>query len=417
MATRRESNLGPGTRPFDFRSKVAEFAWKGMMPDGNAAGIPDNYLRLLINGRLRNGDVLARAGQEKVHNSTLDADACVNGIFDFPLLGTPRQLYTFQDGCPGITGVVGESTAFYDQNSYPNFQSALYFDDASYSVAAAVHDGHLYLSKDNVLKRYQVVNAFWGTTQLSIAGSIQDVTIHEFEDFTHITSLASFDGKLFIGVSGATYAIYCYDGITISEDLTGLTDAPTRMVPYRETLVAGFDGSPNHIRVRPTGDPGATWSTVTPSGGTCSFLRGISYKDTLWITTGAEDLFSFDGSTLTRVPIATTTLPASCITYGVAVFDDNLYIGYEDVTAGHGKIAEYDGTTWTPAFKDCYTSDALVRVRPLIAYRNSLVAGGTTGTNINKILFSPYGTGTGTYKTVLPTGAGWSGSMNDFLVY
>ena len=344
---KRQTVRDAQTQTFNYRTQLGLFEWGGMIPDGSPADLPENRLRLLVNGRFGAGGIKIRGGQTAIRNTSLDAGSCIDGIHDYQV-GTPRILFTIADGCPGLDTALGFSSSQYDHEQSPNFAPGVYYDTGTEGLEATVYSGELYLGQDNNLRRLITVKPPYGNNPLDIAGSRQDYLVKTFTGFTEITCMKAFDGYLFIGIDGGAGAseVHAFNGTTVYTDLTGI-NAPTQFGVYRESLIVGWAGAPNKISVRAIGDPAGTWTDYSPDAGTAYHWRGVTYKDVYYFTTLGEDIYSFDGTTLTRIPVATTGMPAGADTYGIEVFDGELVIVYTDPaeTPDHAKICTFDGTT------------------------------------------------------------------------
>ncbi len=418
VAPQRQTAKDAQKYDFNFRTGLNGLLWGGMFPDGDPESPPPNRPRLVINSTLRNGLWTARGGQRAINATALHAsDACIPGLFDFPV-GTPRQLVVLGDGCPDVSSSVGFSANLYDHEQLPLFQPGVYYNGATVGVAAAVFGDNLYLGEDLSLRRMNAIRAPWGSKQLAISGPGQDTLIRTFTTGTSISALLAFDGKLFGCIdNGGSSEVFYFDGVTIHDDSATLTDKVQRFALFRDTLILGFDGTPNEIQVRTIGAKPGSYSTVAPGAGTCNFWRAASYKDVLYITTNGEDLFSFDGTTLTRIPVATSGIPANSKTYGIASAYGNLYVAYEDVTGTAAKLAKYDGSTWTAVEKNFTAQDATMRAAlDLVLYRGNLHVAMRDSATIYSLFQSPGSSVTGTWTETSQSGS-VSGPINELLVF
>lgn len=418
-AAKNQATLGPQTGAYNLRTKKDLFEWGGMIPDGNPASLPDNRPRRLYNARFRNGGIVPRGGQAAFNASALHSNsACIRSLADFQI-GTKKSLYMSGAGCPGLSSTFGFFIGSQDFDQSPFFQPAVYYDGSTVGVVFGVYGGDLYFGVDAELKKYQPIAAPYGVSQLALSGSSQDIPIVTPSGTVQITCLKEFDGKLFLGCDSGTPGtcrVVAWNGLTEMEDVTGL-NAPTGFGIYREVLIMGYGGAPNRIDIRAVGAPAGTWTNVAPGAGTAAFKRGVSYKDKFYFTTGADDIFVYDGTagTLTRITTATTGIAASSITWGIAVFNNLLYIAYKTALS-KGRLAKYDGTTWTPIEKDFTTQfTGVSSVRPLATYRGNLVVGATDSTG-GVTLTSPGTSTSGTWVREVLNGSS-SGALTDFLVY
>lgn len=408
-----KDNLPPGHKRFEFRAGFGDLQWKGMLTNGDAGANPPNRPRMLVNARLTGGGYVERAGLT-TFDTLVSSSACVRLIADFQL-SSPKKLWIRGDGCPGVSSSAGFYIATLDQEQSPEFQRAVYYSAATTSVILARFDGALHLGVDGALKKLQLIIMPYGTENLSASGSSQDTPIYSFPAGT-ISCMQEFDGKLFIGVDNGPGAssISTWDGISIRSELTGI-NAPTSFGLYRvqnggDCIVVGFGTATNHIRYRPTGASPGTWTTVVPAAGTVASVAMAAYKDVLYITDGALNLWSYDGTTLTiaRVPASGTAVRA------VATFNGLLYFGYD--TSAAAIIGKYDGSTWTDVEKNLTTQfTGTSSIRYLAAYRGCLIGVGVETTARGRIWISPGTTTTGTYVKVIPN-VGNNGDASFLLV-
>lgn len=419
-ADKNEYATGPQKKPFNYFAEQGRFEYRGMYPDGNPASVPVNGLRVLINGRLQGGQVVARPGQAKLNSSALDsATTCIGGLFDFQV-GTRKSIMVIGDGCPAISSAVGFYLGLYDFDQSPAFQPQIYYNAATQRLAAGVYGDDLYLGLDNELKRYQAIDAGYGESALAISGSSQDIPILTLPaGFTLIPALQQFDGLLFIACEQGvgTSKVISWDGKTERDDVTGI-NAPTGFGLYRETLIMGYGGAPNRIDIRQVGDSPGTWTNVAPGAGTAAFKKGTSYKDLFYFTTGGEDLFSYNGTALTRITPGTTGIAAGSVTFGIATFNGFLYVAYTTAT-NIARLAKFNGTVWTAIEKDFTSQFATVTAaRPMALYRGNLVVGAVqSGGPSGGVLLESPGTSTSGTWTRRTASLANNGDIDDILVY
>jgi hypothetical protein len=416
MALKPQTTRDAQTQVLQRRTQDPEFLWGGMVPDDDPAAIPPNHLELLINCRIQGGSIAPRGGSKGLYD--LSASGQILGIGDFQV-GTPRKLWIVGDGCPGLSSSVGWYVGFFDVEQDPQFQPAIYYSTATQKVVIGQFSGDLYVGVDNALRKVNLIEAPYGQAALSVSGSSQDLPLLTFTGFTKITDLMSFDGKLFVAVDGGAGAskVAVWDGVTQFVDVAAI-NAPTAFGTYRESLIAGFAGAPNSIMVRPVGDPGASWATVAPTGGTAS-MRGPgcsdTYKDVFWFASGTADLFKFDGTTLTQVPIGTTGFAAGSVTHSCRSFGGYLFVSY--TAGGHAILARFDGTTWVPVHKDFTVQDVTVNAaRSVVEYRGDLWVA-VSSTARGKLFRSVGATTTGTWVGTGGLAASNNGDVDQILVY
>jgi hypothetical protein len=415
MAIKTQTARGPQTQLLQRRTEDPAFVWGGMVPDDDPSALPANKMQLLVNCRLQGGSVSPRGGSKNLYDL---GSGAVLGLADFQV-GTPRKLWIVGDGCPGLSSSIGFYVGFYDVEQDPAFQAAIYYNTATQKVVLGLFSGDLYVGVDNTVRRVNLIEAPYGESALDVSGTSQDIPLMTFTGFTKVADLMSFDGKLFaaVGLGVGTSKIVAWDGITESIDVAAI-NAPVAFGTYRESLIAGFAGAPNSIMVRPVGDPGASWATVAPGGGTAA-MRGpgcaATYQDVFWFATGADTLYKFDGTTLTLVPAATTGIAAGSLTHSCCVFNGYLFVSYTSPTA-HVCIARFDGSTWVPIHKDITAQLAwATQARGLVEYRGDLWMG-ATGTGGARILQSPATATDGTWVVILPA-ADHNGDIDEVVVY
>lgn len=363
--------VGDGqTRPFEFRTGFAGFKWGGMYTQGDPAACPPNNLRLLVNGRIRNGELLPRPGFENLDNSDAFGD-CLIDITDHRC--KPVRLWFAINGCPGG---LGGTLASYSPDQEPELQVwSKYFAAQNGTLYLASFDGDVWVGENNKLRRLQVFPLVYGEFGGDLSGG-QDIIMQEFEGFV-ISCLGVFDSKLYIGLDAGAGAskIVEYDGHAFRDDLTGI-NVPTSMAVWRENLAVGFGTATNHIRLRAKGNAPGTYATVSPGAGTVAAYQSnrsmLSYRDALYIADGAANLWKYDGSTLAivKTPASATSMRA------LAEFYDHLYYGYN--TAATARIGKYDGISdvFIDVHKNItaqFTDDTILH--SLITYRGLLIVG------------------------------------------
>jgi hypothetical protein len=88
-------------------------------------------------------------------------------------------------------------------------------------------------------------------------------------------------------------------------------------------------------------------------------VEGCSFKDVFYFTTDDSYIYSFDGTTVTQITIATTGIAANSKTRGICVFDGVLLVGYSDGADNKAKIAKFTGSAWTAVVRNL-TADMTV---------------------------------------------------------
>lgn len=420
-AGRRSTARGPNAPDWDFRTRLGADEWGGMIPDGDPGSLPPFRPRVIFDGRLQAGAIVARGGQQGFNADPLqNATASVRYLDDFQV-ATKKSLMMVAVGCASFSATVGFSLGSYDFEQDPEVQSNVYYSSTGVGLFLATFGDDLYIGSDNTLRRYSAVESPFGQNGLAMSGLTQDLPLVTFAGMTQIKCMIEFDGYLFVGLDGGAGAskVSMFDGRTESDDLTAI-NAPLGFGLYRESLILGYGGAPNHIRVRPVGAPGTAWATVAPGAGTVRLKNGVSYKDVFYMTTGAEDVYKYDGTTLTRIPILTTGIAAASVTDGIAVLNGYLYISYTTAT-NHAVVAKFDGATWTAVEKDLTTQFGVTTriAGPMREYKGSLAVGGfTTGVG-GQLFVSPREDTDGVWvdKTPPQSGSTFGGQVVQLVVY
>ncbi len=363
-----------------------------MSPDADPGSIPENKFRLLVNARRKGGAIVPRGGQTKILPnptgtglSALSYDRHYGAWFE---VSSARRLYLVATGgCLGVgSTATGLNVYALDSEHAPLLQNiSCYLVQKYHDLACvAVYGDRLYLSQENRLRVITQVLAPYGTNSVSVGGTGVDQDIHAFTTYPYITWMQEFGGYLFIALGGngaGTSKIVSYDGKAFYDELTTINDV-FGMTVYGDKLIVSYAGSPNHIRVRPTGAPGVTWTTVVPGAGTVGMNKaGTSFRgNAYWIGrsgTTMADIWKFDGTTVSK---------ARTLTGGIDLCEFNGHLFY--LRATNSVVGYFDGTTWTDAAQTLSAD----RVGTSIAgYRGSLyVAQYKAGTVItNHLLQSP----------------------------
>jgi hypothetical protein len=417
MASKRSGSRGPESPDFSFRAKLGVFEWGGVIPDGTPGLLPPNRLRAHVNGRYDSGILRPRGGVSKLLPSPLtSANASIKGLVDFQP-ATRRSLYVVSRGCPGLEALVGFSLGWFDLEQEPQFQSGVYYDGGAEGLVIEPFSGSLLLGQDNVLRTLLVVNTpFDGDVSLDFSGSSLDRQEVTFAGIDRISALKAHDGRVLVALDDGAGAskVVSWDGVTVHEDGLSSINPPTGMGLYQESAILGYDGSPNHIRVRPAGSSPQTWATVNPNAGTAAFKQGVSFRNLFWFTTGGEDLYTFNGTNLTRIVVGVTGIPAGSATWGICVFEGFLFVVYT-TSANVVHLARYDGSAWVASHKNLTAQFALLAAgRSIAAYRGGLVV---TGIESNKgtLYFSPGTATSGTWTKLLPNST--SGEMDQLVAF
>lgn len=398
----------------EFVNGQGGFRWSGVLLEGNPSANPANRPRIIRNGRVKGGDIVNRDGLSKFNTSVLDAsNAHILHMADYQI-SRPKRLWILGNGCPGISSSAGFYVGHLDPEQEPEFQRAVNYSSLTLGLVIGRFGSDLYIGSDDTLRKLELIAQPYGTENLAISGSSQDVSIKTFTGFT-ITWLKEFDGRLFIGLSnGASSKIATWDGVSIQDDLTGI-NPPTCAAVFRapdggDALVVGFASATNLIKYRVTGSDPGTWANVAPGAGTLGSLSMTPFKDKLYIADDSGEVWTWDpGTSLT----ATHTPASATACRAVEANEGFLYVGYETLTAA--RIAKYDGSSWTDVEKDItaqYTG--VTSIRALSWYRNFLYAGATKA-GAGKLYLSSAGSTSGSYGEITPNALN-NGAINSLLV-
>lgn len=408
----------PGPFPFDFRTGVEGLVWKGPRTEGDPASIPANQLRMLINGRLRGGEVYARGDLSPFNTTPFgSANACITHLSDYQVT-TPVRLWIVGDGCPGVDSSIGFYVAHLDPEQNPEFQRAVYYSALTQSIVMGKYGDDVYLGTDAALRKLQLIAQPYGTENITISGSSQDVPIETFTGF-RITFLQEFDGKLFIGLDGGAGAskIMTWDGVSLRQDVAAI-NPPTCAALYHapnggDALFVGFGPATNLLKYRVTGSSPGTWANVAPGAGTLGANEMLAVGDKLFIAStnaGAGAIWRYDGVTLASHHVPAGATACRTLTRNASV----LYFGYDTATAAI--IGSYDLTTYTDVVNSLTASFALVSTLKSLRYYRGFLYAGATRNGAGRIYVSPAAGGfTSAWSEIIPN-AGNNGAVDTLMV-
>lgn len=341
----------------------------GVAREGNPGNVPPNRFWRLVNTRfVPTGGLKSRQTVEYFNRSAVihSSAAVINSLYDFQTT-VLRRLYLLVRGCVGISPTVGASLMWFDHDQSPIMQRGVYYSTASSLPYFAAFDGFLHIGLDTALGKFATINPPYGVEGIAGSGSTQNQPIATFAGFA-VKNMKTFDSKLFVALDAGAGAskIATWDGLAIRDDLTGI-NAPTQLGLWRNLLVLGFGSATNHIRTRVAGSSPGTWTTVAPGAGTVATEQMVSYKDNLYITDAAANVWKYDGTTLA---IVRTVVGATM--YGIESYEGYLYYSYE-TAANRARIGRYDGSSFTDNHKDLTTQVGTIKTpRRLRRYRGDL---------------------------------------------
>lgn len=387
-----------GFKRFELRGAAPGFprGFRGVVTEGDPGSIPIDTLYRAFNLRYRQGgEWWIRPGLVAVGDTFHDSTSCIHSMLSYRT--DPIRLWITIFGCFGAGSVKGGTIYLFDPEQEPKLQAyTQYFSDVDRQIAIGEFDGRLFFGEGPNLRQITIVNTPYGTAIDSLANTY-DTSLFSFPGF-RISALQDFDGKLFIALDGGAGAskIAVYDGVAVYDgtaptvaDLTGINPV-TRFGLWRNKLVAGFATGTGHIRVRDAGTVPGTWTTVAAAGVAAAQAPSmVSFKDTLYIANGAQDIFSYDGTTLAsarNIPGAGSASSAGGIS-SLAVFNNDLYYAWNKLSNVHAMLGRFDsnsvgsGIEWTDEWKDFTAQntvgnrlDMLTIVRSLTVYRDVLFA-------------------------------------------
>lgn len=344
-------DLKPGQVPKIIRPR----AFRGMAPDIDPQNLPEDTPYLRINTRDEGGLPVWRGGQRFLVN----LGGRVTGLATHEI-GANRSLFITGDGCPSISSGAGSYLGVVDQEfadpsvqQPSSYKNATYYATATEQIVAATFGDDLFFGLDNILKRF------------SATDSLQESRVVLPSGYSGISAMIEHEGILLIAAKGSggappgtgTSAIFTFDGVTLTNVLSAINVVQGFGV-YNEQCCAIFDGTPNSIRVRSSA---GVWSApIAPGAGTVKIVGSncTSYRNKLYIPNGDEDLFTFDeNAALTRIPRATNGVDAGAHITGTAKMNDStgtpiLYYLWHNAALTNVWIGKFDGTTWTPKYKD-----------------------------------------------------------------
>lgn len=406
-----------------------------MAPDVDPQNLAEDQPFLSINTRNSAGIAVLRGGQ----SFCVDLGGKITGIATHQI-GAARSLFVTGDGCPGVSAGAGSYMGVVDQEfkdpalvgdpSYTAYRNATYYSTAVAQIVAGTFGDDLLFGLDNVLKRF------------SAEDSLQETRLNLPTGYSSISAMIEHEGTFLIAAVGTadsgvgTSAIFSFDGVTLINELSAINVVRGFGI-YRDMAVAIFDGTPNSIRIRTAA--GVWGAAVLPSAGTVKIIGSntVSFRDKLNIPNADEDIFQLDQAlTLTRIPRATNGVDAGAHIMGVDVLENVMYYVWHNSALTNVWIGKFDGTTWTPKFKDltaqavypALAQDDLASLHttgyvPGIArcirqYRGSLVVAAIQPpAGIAALYFSPRATVSGTWDRIIMSLAYANSDINELLVF
>lgn len=384
---------GPGVFEFQLRPGVDPLGgsgWRGVNTEADPGSIAPNELQWGENIRLTGKGIRSRSGLTKV----LDLGTAAGSIYHFgPLpVDNPRTrlwltaLAVYNSDTAAIR--TGSSVYHLDPTEDPVFQTHSRFFSAAGSIALLAKYGEkLYVGERDTLKELVDITAPPGLNLVDVSPTPAAIPIAQFTGYT-IRAVKEFDGKLFISLENNTTItsskVVVWDGLGVTEDLTGVRPVQAFGI-WRDKLVAGFDATAANIRVRDSGAAPGTWVTYALAGFSCALTGNAmaEYGPYIYIASGVDLLFRFNGSSLTLVrTIATCGTAALTGCNALTLHNGLLYYGWNEDGTEAAKLGrhDYDSTAaneYVDTYKDLNADQPnFKRLTALASYRGQVWAGG-----------------------------------------
>lgn len=381
---------------FEYRPGVNDFTgWEGVVSEGDPGSIPNNALRRLLNGRFEGPNVVGRKGLIEV--TELGTFQRVAHIAEIPCASPRIRIYKFFRGC-NVGAVIGFQLDGVDEESGGDFSLA-YESGSSYAGVGAAFGDKFYVADFDVIRQLIIPHSYPdGYGSSSTSGLVQlDLPVETFSGF-EARSIAEFDGKIFIGLKNianpATQSkIVAYDGITFTDDLTGIS-TPFALGVFRNRLIVAQNGQ---IQWRAAGTPPGSWTAVVNADFLIEYSLGklndrasanciMEYRDQLWFAgrdnaSGLGAVWSWDDTALTLEWTIAASVQATCLT----IVEGNalLYGWVDDTPEFKSAIGRYDPDNAiiprVDTYKDLstdWTPDGFTYITSMTTYRTRVFIGG-----------------------------------------
>lgn len=379
-----EFNIRPGVAP------IAEAGWGGVNTEDDPGSLGANELQRGQNLRRHGRTLRSRPGLvQKIDLATVAGynPGAVLWIKEAPVVCSPLNLWAVSLGVFGATPNTGasilqlESTAVPIANVYGTVTAA-----ADRQIPLASYGSKLVMGDGSVLRELIRILVFPASDLNLRIPSAPTVALAQVPAGFTIRCLLEFDGKLFVGLENlaapASSKIMVWDGMGLVDDITGIRP-PLAFGIWRNKLVAGFDATAAHIRVRDPGAAPGAWVTVALAGFLCAAQGNamVEVGPYLYIASGTDLLHRFDGTNLSLVrTIATCAVDGNGCT-SLVLHKDVLYYGWNVAATYVAKLGRHDpgssATEWVDTYKTLTTDVATFqRVSSLASYRNRIYCGG-----------------------------------------
>lgn len=385
-----EFNIRPGVAP------LADVGWGGVNTEDDPSSLGANELQRGQNLRRHGRALRSRPGLvQKIDLTTIAGfnPGSVLWIREAPVVCSPLNLWASAIGVYGGTPTTGasilqlESVAAPIANVYGTITATAdrQIPLASYGTKIAMGDG-------GILRELVRILVF-PTSTLNLSSdlnlripSLPTVALAQAPAGHVIRCLLEFDGKLFVGLENvgtpASSKIMVWDGVELVDDITGIRP-PLAFGIWRNKLVAGFDATAAHIRVRDVGAAPGSWTTVALAGFLCATQGNamVEVGPYLYIASGTNLIHRYDGSSLSLVrTIGTCAVDGNGCT-SLVLHRGLLYYGWNVTATYNAVLGRHDPSSsaseWIDTYKDLTADVAnFKRVSALASYRGRIYCGG-----------------------------------------
>jgi hypothetical protein len=390
--------------PFQLRPGVDPFGglgWKGVNTEADPGSLAPNELQWAENVRLAGKGILSRPGYSLV----LDVGSDAGSVYWFGALpvDNPRTrlwmtaLAVFDPNPSALR--TGSSVYHIDPSESPVFQThSKFYSEAGSIAVLSKYGARLYVGERDTVKELVDLTAPVGLNLTDISPTPAAIPIIRFPGYT-VRALQEFDGCLFISLENNTTStsskVIRWDGDSFEEDLISIPPILCFGI-WRDKLVGGIDET-NLIRVRDEGTAPGTWNTFTDAAFHCEKLANSMQEDGpyLYIASGREDVWRFDGTALTLVhtisgagSIALSGCNALTLHNGLLYYGWNVD-GTEEAVIGRHDI-DSSATGWIDSYKDMASDEPDFKLLTAMkSYRGQIYCGGrqmwVVATKINDV--------------------------------
>lgn len=363
-----------GGQPFQFRNGADGFYWKGMATKVDPGAQPPDRPRRVYNGRFIGGNIQAR----QPFFGEVATIPHYTGPNSTDITWHPHALLShhsyagvrlwFGSKIPIDSSDVGGTFGYVDSDWSPEFNEvALVYNENGLAPQMERFANFVYVGGMESLKRIYRFEGAPGKLASSYGTLPSDEVVVSFPGF-HITALHRHAGKLYFVLAdpadAVTGYIYSWNGFESVQEvaLSVSGHQGAAMATYFGSLVVTVKGD-SDIHVQ---DIDGSWSTATVGGFAASgyFNSMAALKDKLYIMSGTDEIYSWDGTSLVLAHTITGgTAPeeANCC----VAWNGRLYYGWSELIATDAFFDErwpwlgvFDPDTvdasydWTDDYKD-----------------------------------------------------------------